>query len=100
MYFNTDRRKAQDRRSATRSPESGRVRIWFENPARIEIEADWIETSATGFRLAHDSNALEPGLEISYESEGRSGRARVVWTHVLDGRRVSGFVGLTTTSRS
>jgi hypothetical protein len=95
MFFYTDRRKASDRRRAVRSAESGRVKIWFDNPARVEIEADWIEASATGFRLAHDSNALEPGLEISYESEGRSGRARVVWTHVLEGRRVSGFVGLT-----
>jgi hypothetical protein len=70
------------------------VKIWFENPARIEIEADWVEASATGFRLAHDSNALEPGLVVSYESEGRRGRARVVWTHVVEGRRVSGFLGL------
>jgi hypothetical protein len=94
MYFDKDRRNTRDRRSAVRSAESGRVKIWFENPARVEIEADWVEASATGFRLAHDSNALEPGLEISYESEGRRGRARVVWTHVLDGRRVSGFIGL------
>ena len=94
MYFDKDRRKTGDRRRAVRSPESGRVKIWFENPARVEIEADWVEASATGFRLAHDSNALEPGLEISYESDGRRGRARVVWTHVLEGRRVSGFVGL------
>lgn len=94
MHFERERRKFRDRRSAARAAESGRVKVWFENPARIEIEADWIETSATGFRLAHDSNALEPGLEISYESEGRRGRARVVWTHVFEGRRVSGFVGL------
>ncbi len=94
MYFDTDRRKTRDRRGAVRSSESGRVKIWFENPARVELEADWIEASATGFRLAHDSNALEPGLEVHYESNGRRGRARVVWTHVLEGRRVSGFVGI------
>ena len=94
MHFDTDRRKSLDRRGTVRSPESGRVKVWFENPTRVDIEADWIEASATGFCLAHDSNALEPGLEIFYESGGRSGRARVVWTHVLEGRRVSGFVGL------
>jgi hypothetical protein len=94
MHFQTERRTNRDRRGATRVVESGRVRIWFANPARVDLEADWIETSATGFRLAHDSSALEPGLEISYQSPERSGRARVVWTHVLDGRRVSGFLRL------
>jgi hypothetical protein len=94
MEFKTDRRKIRDRRNAPRSATTGRVRIWFENPMRVDLEADWIESSATGFRLAHDSNALEPGLEVSYESEGRRGRARVVWTHVFEGRRVSGFIAL------
>jgi hypothetical protein len=94
MNFHLDRRKNQDRRGALREAVSGRVRIWFENPTRVDLEADWIESSATGFRLAHDSNALEPGLEISYEAEDRRGRARVVWTHVLEGRRVSGFITL------
>ncbi len=92
MHFQTERRKNQDRRGAVRSSASGRVKIWFENPARVEIEADWIEASATGFRAAHNSDALEPGLEISYECEERRGRARVVWTHVFEGRRVSGFI--------
>jgi hypothetical protein len=94
MQFQTERRNNRDRRAAVRSVESGRVRIWFENPARVELEAEWIEMSATGFRLAHDSDALEAGLEIRYESRERSGRARVVWTHVLGGRRVSGFIRL------
>jgi hypothetical protein len=94
MYFEIERRKSRDRRGAARALESGRVRIWFENPVRVDLEADWIESSATGFRLAHDSSALEPGLEIRYQSPDSHGRARVVWTHVLDGRRVSGFVRL------
>jgi hypothetical protein len=94
VHFQTDRRKNRERRGAERAAESGRVRIWFENPARVDLEAEWIETSATGFRLAHDSDALEAGLEVSYESQEQFGRARVVWTHVLDGRRVSGFVRL------
>jgi hypothetical protein len=94
MLFNADRRKNGDRRRAPRTLASGRVTISFENPTRATIEAEWIETSATGFRLAHESDALEPGLEISYESTQHRGRARVIWTHVLEGRRVSGFVAL------
>jgi hypothetical protein len=94
MLFEEDRRQNRDRRRATRSEATGRVIISVAHPAPIRVEAQWIETSATGFRIAHDSDALEPGLEISYESAGSHGRARVVWTHVLEGRRVSGFVVL------
>ena len=94
MLFNADRRKQRDRRSETRSATAGRVRISFENPAPTIVDGQWIENSATGFRVVHDSQALEPGLEVSYESPLRSGRARLVWTHVLEGRRVSGFVAI------
>ncbi|MBZ5601220.1 MAG: hypothetical protein LAO79_02835 [Acidobacteriia bacterium] len=94
MLFNEDRRKNRDRRSAPRAPASGRVSLSFANPAPVTVEAEWIETSASGFRLAHNSNAIEPGLEVFYESDGKRGRARVIWTHVLVGRHVSGFVEL------
>lgn len=92
MLFTSDRRRNRDRRGSPRSAALGRVKVWFENPAHVTIDAEWIESSATGFRLAHDSTALEPGLEVNYESQGRRGRARVAWTHVLEGRRVSGFM--------
>ena len=69
--------------------------MWFDNPEHITVDAEFIESSATGFRLAHDSDALEPGLEVSWESEeGRGGKALVIWTHVAQDRRVSGFVAL------
>jgi len=94
MLFNADRRKNRERRGTPRTAASGRVTVWFDNPERTTVEAEWVETSATGFRLAHDSTAIEPGLEISYEGAHGRGRARVIWTHVLEGRRVSGFVTL------
>jgi hypothetical protein len=94
MLFSPDRRKHRDRRQAPRAAAAGQVKISFANPAPTKIEAEWIENSATGFRLVHDSPALEPGLEVSYESPTHSGRARVIWTHVLEGRRVSGFVAI------
>jgi len=92
MLFNADRRRNRDRRGAPRSVATGGVRVWFEDPARVTVDAEWIESSATGFRLAHDSAALEPGLEVNYEADGQRGRARVAWTHVCEGRRVSGFL--------
>ncbi len=94
MLFSEDRRKNRDRREATRSIASGRVKISFENPASSTIDGELVESSARGFRVVHDSPAMEPGLEVSYESPARSGRARLIWTHVLEGRRVSGFLCL------
>lgn len=91
-FFNLDRRKNRDRRTAVRALASGRVEISFDNPAPALIEAEMIESSATGFRAAHASKALEPGLVVTYREPEVSGRARVIWTHVLEGRRVSGFL--------
>lgn len=90
--FIGDRRKNRDRRVAPREPQSGALEISFEAPVSTTIPASLVETSSTGFRALHDSTALEPGLEVSFKREGASGQARVIWTHVLDGRRVSGFL--------
>jgi hypothetical protein len=92
--FIADRRKNRDRRVAARSPAHGAVEISFDFPAPTVIAAELVETSETGFRAVHDSIAIEPGLEVCYRRPGASGRARVIWTHVLNGRRVSGFMVL------
>lgn len=92
--FNADRRKNRDRRVAIRTPTKGAVEISFDFPVPTAIAAELIETSATGFRAIHDSKALEPGLEVCYQRPSASGRARVMWTHVLNGQRVSGFMVL------
>jgi hypothetical protein len=89
-----DRRRTPDRRSAPRLVSSGRVEITFDNPAPVVVEAELVELSANGFRAVHDSKALAPGTEVHYRRAGAHGRARVIWTHVLDQRRVSGFVTL------
>jgi hypothetical protein len=84
--------RTPDRRQEKRLPQSGPVEISFEDPARITILAELIEASGRGFRAAHDTKALTPGLEVEYTSASSSGRARVIWTHVLEGRCVSGFL--------
>lgn len=84
--------RSPDRRQEKRLPQSGPVEIAFEDPARVTIRAELIEVSGRGFRAAHDTKALTPGLEVDYTSAGSSGRARVIWTHVLAGRCVSGFL--------
>ena len=90
--FTPDRRTDRERRRARRTPGSGRIEIVFDAPVLVRVEAELVESSATGFRVAHNARDLIPGTEVSYRSATSSGRARVVWTHVLEGRCVSGLL--------
>ena len=83
----------QERRSAPRTASRGRLEIMFGGPAPERVEAKLIEKSSVGFRAEHDSKTLEPGLEVLCRiDDGEPLKARVIWTHVLEGRRVSGFL--------
>jgi len=90
--FIQDRRKHRDRRESPREAADGTVEISFSAPALTVVKGVLVETSASGFRASHDCEALEPGLEVQYLRTGSRGSARVIWTHVLEGRRVSGFL--------
>jgi hypothetical protein len=79
-----------ERRRAPRLPASGRVEILFEDPLPASVEAELVDTSARGFRISHESSRLVPGLEVRLQRDGPVRRARVIWTHILDGRSVSG----------
>ncbi len=82
-----------DRRRTPRSPSTGRVEITHGDPVPTSIEAELVESSPNGFRAAHDSKTLEPGLEVVCKLDGaKAVRARVIWTHVLGDKRVSGFL--------
>jgi len=81
-----------DRRQEPRTPHSGAIEISFADPAPKSVTAELIELSARGFRAAHGAKGLAPGLEVYYTRAGSSGRARVIWTHVLEGKCVSGFL--------
>jgi len=81
-----------ERRRFSRFPASRRVEISFEDPSLVTVEAELIETSATGFRIAHECTELRPGLEVCLRRDSSTRRARVVWSHLLDARRVSGCV--------
>jgi hypothetical protein len=84
-----------ERRKEERSPQSGKMTIVFEDPSPVTVLAELIEVSGRGFRAAHDAKALTTGLEVDYMSGNSSGRARVIWTHVLETRCVSGFLIVT-----
>lgn len=81
-----------DRRKNTRLPSSGPVEIEFDAPASITVHGELIDLSAMGFRAAHQSSGLVAGTEVCFRWEGASGRARVIWTHILQGNCVSGFL--------
>jgi hypothetical protein len=83
-----------ERRRFSRSPRSERVEVTFGDPTSVTVEAELIEISARGFRIVHDSKELISGLEIHLRRDEVVGRALVVWTHLLNGRRVSGCVAL------
>ncbi len=87
-----DLNRTPERRQEQRSPQSGAIEISFENPAPVTLKAELLETSGHGFRAAHDAQALAPGVEVKYAAANSKGTARVIWTHVLDGRCVSGFL--------
>jgi hypothetical protein len=88
MEFNP----SYDRRSEKRWPDLGAIEISFEDPTPVTLRAELIEISGRGFRTSHNEKALTPGLEVHYKSTTSSGRARVIWTHVLEGRCNSGFL--------
>jgi hypothetical protein len=79
-----------DRRQWPRTPASGTVEILFEDPMPVTVEAELQETSERGFRIRHGSKELVPGLEVRLRRSGAVQRARVMWTHILDGRKESG----------
>jgi hypothetical protein len=81
-----------ERRKSTRSEAAGGVRVTVTDPVRIAVQAELIETSQLGFRIAHGSKDLVPGVVVEYSISRTSGQARVIWTHVLEGRHVSGFM--------
>lgn len=91
-YFLHDRRKNRDRRGSPRVAAEGPLWITIDFPATTTVETQLVESSSSGFRVTHQSSALEPGLEVRYRSATASGRARIIWTHVAGGRRVSGFI--------
>ena len=92
--MNMNKHYTPDRRSVVRHACAGRVRITFEDPLPAAVEAELIETSIRGFRASHVSKTMVPGLEVEYQREDASGRARVIWTHVRDGTTISGFLFL------
>lgn len=82
----------QERRHEPRIPASGLVRLSVGGGWQPRhVAGVLLDTSAHGFRAAHDYAGLSAGQEVDFEHEGRRGRARVAWTRVAEGKAESGF---------
>ena len=81
-----------ERRRLPRVAADGFVDVSFDDPLPVTVRAELVDISDSGLRAAHGSKRLVPGLIVRLDRSAKTQRARVVWTHVLDGRRVSGFL--------
>jgi len=81
-----------DRRRFERIQELVAVEIAYADPLPATVEAILIESSEEGFRIQHECSELVPGLQIFMrrKTEQEPRRARIIWSHVQDCKRVSG----------
>jgi len=60
-----------------------------------EIRGKLLDRSASGFRAEHDCPELTSGQVVRFRlTPSAKGRARVVWTRILEGRVETGFLVL------
>jgi hypothetical protein len=81
-----------EHRRETRHLGHGNVLVRFEGHGSRVIQGRLVDVSAGGFRMAHDCSALTAGQYVAFAHVQAKGRARVVWTRILDESVESGFV--------
>ena len=81
-----------EQRRETRRRGHGNVLVRPESPGSRDIQGRLVDVSASGFRIAHDCAALTAGQYVAFAHVEARGRARVVWTRILDDSVESGFV--------
>ena len=88
----SDAYPGHDLRKEPRAAARGSVHLHFEDPLAVEVEANLLDTSTSGFRASHNCVMLSPGLLVEFRHKLKTGRARVIWTQLRDGQHVSGFM--------
>jgi hypothetical protein len=81
----------ESRREPRRAAE-GSVLVEFRNPQQREVEGRLVDLSPNGFRMAHASIELIPGMVVKFSHSVASGEARVVWSRILANRVETGFL--------
>ncbi|HYW45242.1 MAG TPA: hypothetical protein VE959_20430 [Bryobacteraceae bacterium] len=87
--------KGADRRSEPRRMARGQVSLWPEGFSNATAPGRLLDSSRAGFRAQHGLKGLGPGQFVHFEHGDWEGRARVVWTRILDDHVESGFLILT-----
>jgi hypothetical protein len=82
---------AEQRREKRRQGH-GNVLVRPETPGSRDIQGKLVDVSNNGFRMAHECSALTAGQFVTFAHVEARGRARVVWTRIVDDSVESGFV--------
>ena len=80
-----------ENRTEMRYAGAGAVSVWPEDSPPGEIEGRLVDVSAGGFRMAHWCAWLAAGETVEFAHAEATGRARVVWTRIANGRVETGF---------
>ena len=89
--------KGAERRAEPRRMARGKVNLWPEGFSNATAPGRLLDSSRSGFRAQHGLKGLGPGQCVHFEHGNLEGRARVVWTRILDDRIESGFLILSRT---
>ena len=81
-----------EQRRETRRRGHGSVLVRSESPGSRDIQGRLVDVSGSGFRMAHNCSALTAGQYVTFAHVEARGRARVVWTRILDDSVESGFL--------
>ena len=82
---------AEQRREIRRRGQ-GNVLVRPESSGLRDIQGRLMDVSASGFRMAHNCSALTAGQYVTFAHVETTGRARVVWTRIVDDSVESGFL--------
>lgn len=85
----------RDNRREPRRSAEGSVRVWFQNPERLEIQGRLVDLSSSGFRVAHKYAGLPAGQIVEFSHPEAAGRARVIWNRISNAHVETGFLVLT-----
>ena len=81
-----------EQRRETRRQGHGNVLVRPESPGSRDVQGRLVDVSTCGFRMAHQCSGLTAGQYVTFAHVEARGRARVVWTRILDNSVESGFV--------
>lgn len=81
-----------ERRREPRQPASGDVILYIDQPVMLEINAQLLDISSSGFRAQHMYSALQTGMLIHVRIQDVESAALVAWNRIMDERVETGFI--------